>query len=122
MIGLLTGGYAKAIGVFVAGLMMVAGLTWVYNKGYNSAVIKWEAKYNLRENELIRASMAETARQQAANAEAKKLEAERIAQLEADNEKLSQLIKELSDEADKDPAADNVCLSPDSRVRINKVR
>ena len=114
--------YGKTIALVLAGILLVVFTASVYNKGYQSAAAAWSVKYNTRENELILASMAETARQQAANAEAKKLEAERIAQLEADNEKLSQLIKDLSDEADKDPAADNVCLSPDGRVRINKVR
>lgn len=114
--------YGKPIAAALLGLAIVFAGAWIYNRGYNSAAAAWSVKYNQRENDLIRASMAETARQQAANAEAKKLEAERIAQLEADNEKLSQLIKDLSDEADKDPAADNVCLSPDSRVRINKIR
>ena len=114
--------YGKTIALVLAGILIVVFTASVYNKGYRSAEAKWSVKYNQRENDLIRASMAETARQQAANQAAKRLEAERIAQLEADNQKLSQLIKELSDEADKDPAADNVCLSPDAGVRINRVR
>lgn len=114
--------YGKTIALVLAGILFVVFTASVYNKGYQSAAAAWSVKYNTRENQLIRKAMEETARQQAANQEAKRLEAERIAQLEADNQKLSQLIKELSDEADKDPAADNVCLSPDAGVRINRVR
>lgn len=114
--------YGKAIAVAIVIALFGLYSYSLYNKGYNSAVVVWSAKYNARENELIRQSMAEAARQQAANQAAKKAEAERIAKLEADNTALENLIKELSDEADKDPAADNVCLSPDSLQRINKIR
>ncbi len=122
MIGLFSGAYSKLI---LAGIVLAAIIgygEWRGHTRYNQAVALWSAKYNQRENDLIRASMAEADRQRKANEAAKALEAERIAQLEADNEKLSQLIKELSDEADKDPAADSIVLSPSARLRINKVR
>lgn len=120
--GLLSGAYAKLI---LAGIILVAILgygEWRNSAGYNKADALWSAKYNERENELLRARMAETERQLAANQAAKKAEAERIAKIEAEKLALENLIKELSNEADADPAADNVCLSPDAGVRINKVR
>ncbi|CAN7492971.1 hypothetical protein LJR231_003447 [Phyllobacterium sp. LjRoot231] len=119
---MLTGLYAKLI---IAGVILAAIVgygEWRNNAGFNKSEALWTAKYNQRENDLIRQSMAETERQRSANEAAKALEVERIAQLEADNEKLSQLIKDLSDEADKDPAANSGGLSDSARLRINKVR
>lgn len=122
MIGLLSGTYAKLI---IAGVILVAIIgygEWRNNAGYNKSEALWSAKYNQRENDLIRASMDEAARQQAANQAAKKLEAERIAIIRAHNQALEIRIKELEDEADLDPDANRISLSPDAGVRINKVR
>lgn len=122
MIGLLSGTYAKLI---IAGVILVAIIgygEWRNHAGYNKSEALWSAKYNQRENDLIRASMDEAARQQAANQAAKKLEAERIAIIRAHNQALEIRIKELEDEADLDPDANRISLSPDAGVRINKVR
>lgn len=121
-LSLLGGPYVKLILVGV--VIVTIGLLglYVYNRGYSSAELKWSAKYTERENQLLAQALAERIRQAQANIAAKKAEAERIAKMQADNQKLEDLIKELSDEADKDPAANNVCLSPDSQLRINKVR
>lgn len=117
---------SKLILIGVVSLAACFGAWWIhhtiYNSGYNAAATVWSAKYDKREADLIEKASKERDRQITANNVAKALEAERIAQLEADNQKLSQLIKELSDEADKDPAADTVVLSPSARLRINRVR
>lgn len=121
-LSLLTGPYAKLI--LIGAVIVSMGLlgVFIYNKGYVSAELKWSAKYTERENELLAQALAERVRQAQANIAAKKAEAARIAEMQTENQKLEDLIKELSDEAAKDPAANNKCLSPDSQLRINKVR
>lgn len=114
--------YGRLIALGLAAILIGYAGYALYSRGYGAAETKWSAKYNERENELIRARMAETERQLAANQAAKKAEAERIARIEAEKLALENLIKELSNEADADPAADNVCISESGRVRINKVR
>lgn len=121
-LSLLIGPYIKLILVGVVVLAIGFLGVFIYNKGYSSAELKWSAKYTERENALLAQALAERVRQAQANIAAKKAEAMRIAEMQAENQKLEDLIKELSDEADKDPAANNKCLSPDSQLRINKVR
>ena len=121
-LSLLTGPYVKLI--LIGAVIVSMGLlgVFIYNKGDASSELKWSAKYTERENELLAKALAERFRQAQANIVAKKAEAARIAEMQTENQKLEDLIKELSDEADKDPAANNKCLSPDSQLRINKVR
>lgn len=114
--------YGRLIAIGLIALLIGYAGYALYSRGYSAAETKWSAKYNERENELIRARMAETERQLAANQAAKKAEAERIAKLQSEKQDLENLIKDLSNEADADPAADTICLSPDAGVRINKVR
>lgn len=114
--------YGKPIAAALLGLAIAFASTWLYSKGYSSAEAKWSVKYNNRENELIRKAMDEQSRQRAANEAAKKVEAERIAMIRAENQALEERIKELEHEADNDPDADRIGVSDGSRMRIDSVR
>lgn len=109
-----------AIGLVISALGLA--VIMIDRRGYNRAEAQWSAKYNQRENDLIRASMAEAKRQLEANQAAKKAEAERIAIIRAHNQALEIRIKELEDEAALDPDAERISLSPSAGVRINRVR
>lgn len=117
-----TGLYAKLI---IAGVILAAIIgygEWRGNSRYNAAVAVWSAKYDKREADLIEKADKERSRQIIANNEAKKAEAERIAQLEAENNALENNIRKLEDEAALDPDADKPSLSPAGRLRVNSVR
>lgn len=109
-----------AVGLVIAAIGLA--VIMIDRRGYNRAEAQWSAKYNQRENDLIRASMAEAKRQLEANQAAKKAEAERIAIIRAHNQALEIRIKELEDEAALDPDAERISLSPSAGVRINRVR
>ncbi|MBZ9874976.1 hypothetical protein LB542_29525 [Mesorhizobium sp. BR1-1-9] len=117
----LTGGYASLIVYGLAALAVAAVLAWTYHAGYSKADTAWSLKYDQREVAIQAATNAEISRQAQANAQAKAAEQRRIAQLEADNTALEQLIKEKSDEADADPDRDRVCLSGDAGLRIDSI-
>ncbi|MBZ9808110.1 hypothetical protein [Mesorhizobium sp. ESP-6-2] len=117
----LTGGYASLIVYGLAALAVAAVLAWTYHLGGAHKEAVWSLKYEQREVAIQAATNAEISRQAQANAQAKALEAQRIAQLEAENAALEQLIKEKSDEADADPDRDRVCLSGDAGLRIDSI-
>lgn len=114
--------YGKAIAVAV--ILSLFGLYSysLYNKGYHSAETKWTAKYTAREADLIEKADKERNRQLVANEMAKKAEAIRIAQLEAENQALEDLIRKQSDEAEQDPDANRNGVSDGSRMRIDAIR
>jgi hypothetical protein len=121
MLGGLVGGYVKPVLYGLAVLAIAVAAWWLYSAGYDRAEDKWSALYNKREAEIAQAVAAETNRIQQANAMAKAAEARRLAELAAENAALEQRIKELSDEADADPDRDRVCLSDDSRLRVDSI-
>lgn len=100
---------------------VILAAIFVYWKGYSAAAASWELKYEQREVEITKAHNAEVSRQAQANAQAKAIEAKRIARLAAENAALEQKIKELSDEADADPDRDRPALSDGSRLRIDSI-
>ncbi|MGB3899826.1 MAG: hypothetical protein WA973_14900 [Mesorhizobium sp.] len=116
-----TGGYARLILYGLAALAIVAAFGYTYHAGYSRAAATWEAKYELREAAIRKATADEITRQAQANAQAKAIEADRIRRLAEENAALEEKIKELSDEADADPDRDNTCLSDGSRVRIDSI-
>lgn len=105
-------------GVLIAIALLCVGS---YAKGYHTASSSWSTKYELREQQLLAAHIAEQNRQAQANAMAKAVEQKQIQQMEADNAALEQRIKELNDEADKDPDANKPALSDSARMRIDSV-
>lgn len=113
--------YARLILIGLAVLLIWAGGIYVYHSGYSAASASWQAKYELREAAIRKATADEITRQAQANAQAKALEADHIRRLAEENAALEKKIKELSDEADADPDRDAVCLSDGSRVRIDSI-
>ncbi|RJT32811.1 hypothetical protein D3227_25770 [Mesorhizobium waimense] len=120
-LNLLTGGYASLVLYAIAAAAIAAVLGWTYHLGYDKAETKGTAKYEQREVEIAKATAAEIGRQAQANAQAKAIEAARIAQLEAENAALELLIKEKSDEADADPDRDRPALSSGAGLRIDAI-
>ncbi|MBX5279144.1 hypothetical protein HJB94_30230 [Rhizobium sp. NLR13a] len=130
------GALAKLIGVdkwlvgAVAVLAIAGGLFWVgltaynhiYDSGYAAAVVVKDAEIAELKQAAADAAIAETERQAVANNAAKAREAERIAQMQAENESLELKIKELEREAGEDPDAGRVALGASSVRRINSVR
>lgn len=114
--------YGKFIAVGLALAAVIAYGEWRGHTRYNQAVALWSAKYNERETGLIIEASRELNRQRAANEAAKKVEAERIAMIRAENQALEERIKELEHEADNDPDADRIGVSDGSRMRIDSVK
>jgi hypothetical protein len=108
-----------AYGLAVAAIAAVLGYT--YHLGSAHAAAAWSLKYDQREVAIQAATNAEISRQAQANAQAKAIEAQRLAALEADNAALETKIKELSDAANADPDRDRVCLSDGSGLRIDSI-
>jgi hypothetical protein len=117
----LTGGYASLIKYVVIGLIVVGAVGYTYHLGSSHTAAIWSAKYEKREAEIANATATETSRQAQANAQAKAAEQRRLAELEASNAALEQLIKEKSDEANADPDRDRVCLSGGAGLRIDSI-
>lgn len=115
------GAYIKPALFALAALAVVFVLWKSYDLGFSRASDQWRARYSAREAEIATQVAAEINRIQQANAMAKAAEAKRLAELAAENAALEQRIKELSDEADADPDRDRVCLSDDSRLRIDSI-
>lgn len=96
--------------------------THVYNSGYDDAVLVKDAEIAELKRAATEARNAEVERQDAANNAAKLREAQRIAEMQAENELLQSQIEELGREADQDPNAGRVVLGAPSVQRINKIR
>ena len=107
-----------ALAVIIS-LALAGGLC--YYKGYHNASVTWETKYNLREEQIKNASIQEANRQAQVNALAKAQEQKVLEQLQAENDALDARIKELEDEATKDPDADKPALNDAARMRIDSV-
>ncbi|MBX5285195.1 hypothetical protein HJB90_29950 [Rhizobium sp. NLR10a] len=123
MIGALTN---KWVGYGIAVVMLALAVWWgvstIYNNGYDAASLKYRAEISELKQAAADAAIAETERQAAANNAAKAREAERIAQMQAENESLELKIKELEREAGEDPDAGRVAIGAPGVQRINKVR
>ncbi|TPK18047.1 hypothetical protein [Mesorhizobium sp. B2-5-7] len=120
-LNLITGGYASLIAYGIAAALIVAAFGYTYHLGSAHTAAAWQLKYDQREVAIAKATNAEISRQAQANAQAKSLEAQRIAELETANQALEQLIKEKSDEANADPDRDRVSLSDGSGMRIDAI-
>jgi len=95
--------------------------TYIYHQGYQRAAVECQIKYDKLVYDYNDARAKEIMRQVMANNAAKALEAARIAELQAANSELETRIKELADEADKDPDAGRAALGAFSVQRINTV-
>jgi len=105
----------------LAGLVLLA-VNAVYNRGYDAASGKFKAEIAEMKAAAVEARDKEASRQEAANNAAKARESQRIAEIEAENQSLEQRIKELADEASKDPDASRSAVSAPGVRRINKIR
>ena len=118
--------FSKPTAYLLAALVAIAALWGVYayvdHQGYQRAAVEYQARYDKLVSEYNDARAKEIMRQVMANNAAKALEAARIAELQAANSELETRIKELADEADKDPDAGRAALGASSVQRINKVR
>jgi len=118
--------FSKPFGYVLAALAAVVVLWGVYayidHQGYQRAAVEYQARYDKLVAEYNDARTKEIMRQAAANNAAKALEAARIAELQAANSELETRIKELADEADKDPDAGKPALGAAGVRRINSIR
>jgi Sec-independent protein translocase protein TatA len=123
MMALLT----SKVGGYLIGAIAAVALVWwgynsIYNAGYQAATAVKNAEIVELKAAATEARDKEANRQVAANNAAKAREAERIAQIQAENDSLEDKIKELQREASEDPNAGRVVLGAPSVQRINKVR
>lgn len=106
----------------VVAIAVLGAVAYIDHRGYERAAVVYQAKIDKIVNDYRAAEIAETERQSAANNAAKAREAIAIAEMQAANSKLETRIKELADEAAKDPDAGKPVLGPSSVRRINEVR
>jgi hypothetical protein len=120
-IDLATGGYGRLVIYGLFAMAIAASYGYAYHLGSSRTAAAWSLKYEQREVDIKAATNAEISRQAQANAQAKAIEAKRLAALDADNAALETKIKELSDAANADPDRDRVCLSDGSGLRIDSI-
>lgn len=102
---------------------MLFGAYWVVDgRGYDRAAAKYQAEIATLRAEYAAASLAERKRQDAANAAAKAAEAERLAELQRENDALELKIKENAGAANQDIDRDRIGVGRDGVQRINKIR
>lgn len=118
--------FSKPFGYALAALTATAALWGAYayvdHQGYQRAAVAYEAKIVGIHADYAAAALAEVQRQANVSAAAKAREAARIAEIQKENDDLELKIKELADEAGKDPRAGDTVLGAPSVQRINKVR
>lgn len=116
----------RAVGYGIAVLAVLAALWFAYShiegKGYDRGVAEWSLKYDRLVSDYQTARTVELERIAKANEVAKANEARRIAKLEKQAEDLETKIKELANEADKDPDRDQPAIGADGVQRINRIR
>ncbi|MBX4992883.1 regulator of protease activity HflC (stomatin/prohibitin superfamily) [Rhizobium binae] len=112
----------RLAGALAALALLLAAYAHIDHRGYARAEAHYKGVIAAEHAAAADAAIAETERQAAANNAAKAREAERIAQMQAENESLELNIKELEREADEDPSADVPVLGAPGVQRINKVR
>ncbi|MBY3434808.1 hypothetical protein HFN89_11805 [Rhizobium laguerreae] len=110
--------------VVVLTLLAVVGgvVAYIDHRGYQRAAVAYQARIDKIVGDYKIAEIAEIERQAAANNAAKTREASRIAEMQAANDQLETQIRELADEAAKDPNAGKLVLDAPSVRRINEVR
>lgn len=101
--------------------LLLAGW-WLYSTGYSKAEAAGALQMEALKADYARQLRDEVERQEEAARESKEREAELIARLEEEARKLEETIEDLLHAAEADADAGRVCLSPDSRLRINQVR
>jgi hypothetical protein len=110
----------------LAALALVGSLGGIYayidHQGYKRASTEWALKYERRETELQKALIVEADRQAVANDSAKRREAERLAQAQAEIDALNAAIIEMDRAAEADPNRDRIGLGVDSVKRLNRIR
>lgn len=110
----------------VGALIAIALLAGTYavadHRGYGRAASQYTAQIATMKEQAATARADEIERQDAANNAAKATEAQRIAQMQADNQSLQSQVEELQREADQDPDAGRAALGSSSVRRINQVR
>lgn len=99
-----------------------AAYLYVDHHGYERAATEYKATIAQMKADAAQARADEIERQDAANNAAKATEAQRIAEMQADNQSLQDQIKELRNEAHQDPDAGKPALRAPSVQRVNKVR
>ncbi|NTF54434.1 hypothetical protein G6L12_05935 [Agrobacterium rhizogenes] len=121
---LLGGSELAAWAVIALVIASVFGGTYAYgdHRGYGRAELKYAAQIAQMKADAAQARADEIERQDAANNAAKATEAQRIAEMQADNQSLQDQIKELRNEAHQDPDAGQPALRAPSVQRVNKVR
>ncbi|NTG00179.1 hypothetical protein G6L30_08600 [Agrobacterium rhizogenes] len=121
----LLGGSELAAWAVIA-LVVTAAFAGTYaygdHRGYGRAELKYTAQIAQMKADAAQARADEIERQDAANNAAKATEAQRIAEMQADNQSLQDQIKELRNEAHQDPDAGKPALRAPSVQRVNKVR
>lgn len=110
---------AAGVGAVV---LLLAAYAYVDHRGYARGAADGAIKIAELKAAAVAARDAEIERQSAANDAAKAREAQRIAEIAAENQSLEDKIKELQREASEDPDAGRVVLGAPSVQRINKVR
>ena len=118
---------ASRVGMYALIAVAAVALAWgaytyVERQGYQRGVVEWQAKYDRLVADYAEAKAAEIERLMAANNAAKAREAQRIAELEHENEELEKLMKEQAIAAEQDPDRDRVGLGAPSVQRLNKIR
>ncbi|MBX5234139.1 hypothetical protein HJC02_18015 [Rhizobium sp. NLR4a] len=112
----------RVVGALAALALLLAAYAYVDHRGYARAEAHYKGIIAAEHAAAAAAANAETERQAAANNAAKAREAERIAQMQAENESLELKIKELEREAGEDPDAGRTALGAPGVRRTNKVR
>ncbi|MBX5213038.1 hypothetical protein HJC05_02110 [Rhizobium sp. NLR9a] len=112
----------RVVGALAALALLLAAYAYIDHRGYARAEAHYKGVIAAEHAAAANAEIAETERQAAANNAAKAREAERIAQMQAENESLELKIKELEREAGEDPDAGRTALGAPGVRRINKVR
>lgn len=114
-----------AMGLVAAGalaLLATVGGAWAWadHQGYERADLQWRLKWAQYEYQLSRAAGAEMQRQAEVNEAAKRAEADAIANLERQLQQQEALVRELQEQADADPQANQVALDAEAVKRHNR--
>jgi len=112
----------RVVAAVGAVLLLLGAYAYVDHKGYQRAAVAYQARIDKLVGDYKDAEIAEIERQDAANSAAKAREAIAIEAMRDANSKLETRIKELADEAAKDPDAGKPVLGAPSVRRINEVR
>lgn len=110
------------IGALAAAVVALGLLFWADGRGYDRAALEYTLKIERIHAEYKDAADKEASRQRHANEEAKRREALRIAEMQAQNQSLQEQIEELEREASQDPDAGKPVLGAPSVRRIDKIR